>query len=101
LDALRGCIGSRVRLNRPFLISWPHRDHDLIGWKGRQSVANRQLNVCFARPRVDSLTRELRGHVFRDVLGVSEGLLVISQPVEEALANNRYDNLDLVGCLDV
>ena len=46
-----------MRLNGPFLIFWPDRDQDLIGWKGCESVTNRQVNVCFARHRLNSLAR--------------------------------------------
>ena len=84
-----------------FLISWPHRDHNLISLKGCESVANRQVDVCFARHRLDTLTRQLHGQVFRDVLRVTEGLLVVGKPVQEALAYNGYHDLELVSVPDV
>jgi hypothetical protein len=101
MHALRGRACRRDRFHRSFLIRWPHRYDDLVRCEGCKRVANRQVDISFTRLGLDSLAGQLGGHVLCNMLGVTERLLVIGEPVEHALANDRYHDLELVAFTDV
>lgn len=93
--------GRGDRFHPSFLIRWPHRDDNLVRCEGCKRVANRQVDICFTCLGLDSLAGQVGGHVFCNVLGVTERLLVIGEPVEHALAHDRNHDLELVAFTDV
>jgi len=101
VQALRRRACRRDRFHLSFLIRWPHRYDNLVRCEGCERVANRQVDICFTRLGLDSLAGQVGGHVFRHVLGVTERLLIIGEPVEHALADDRYHDLELVAFTDV
>ena len=95
----RACRRDRFHLS--FLIGRPNRYDNLVRSEGCKRVANRQFDICFTCLGLDSLAGQMRGHGFCNVLGVTERLLVIGEPVEHALAHDRYHDLELVAFTDV
>jgi hypothetical protein len=101
MKTLRRRAGRRDRFHPSFLIRGPYRDYDLVGWKGCECVANRQVNICFACLGLDGLAGKVGGHVFCDALRVTERLLVIGEPVEHPLTHDGYHDFQLVAFTDV
>ena len=101
MQTLRRRACRRDRFHLSFLIRWPHRYDNLVRCEGCERVANRQVDICFTCLGLDSLAGQVGGHVFCNVLGVTECLLVIGEPVEHALAHDRYHDLELVAFTDV
>ena len=101
MQTLRGRARSGDRFDLSFLIRWPHRYDYLVRCEGCERVANRQVDICFTCLGLDSLAGQMRGHGFCNVLGVTERLLVVGEPVEHALAHDRYHDLELVAFTDV
>ena len=69
--------------------------------EGRERVADREPHVRLARAGLDGLAGERFGGLLGDGLGSIERLLVVREPVEEALTHRRYDDLDRVGVADL
>ncbi len=97
---LRRSVG-REGLDEALLLLGPDRDHDLVGLEGRERIADRERHVRLARAGLDGLAGERVGGLLRDGLGSIERLLVVREPVEEALTHRRYDDLDRVGVADL
>jgi hypothetical protein len=95
----RACRRDRFHLS--FLIGRPNRYDNLVRSEGCKRVANRQFDICFTCLGLHSLAGQVRGNGFCNVLGVTERLLVIGEPVEHALAHDRYHDLELVAFTDV
>jgi hypothetical protein len=101
----------RRALHRSRVVLRPHRDNDLVGREGGECVADGQLDVRLACPRLDRLAGKRLSGPLGLLLRVRERSLVVGQPVEHPLANRGNDNLQsldvgeppakhLVGALD-
>jgi hypothetical protein len=101
LDAVLRCAVGRDRFDEPFLFVRTNRNNDFVGWKGRKSVADGEINVCLPGHSVDGLARKLLSRAFGDLLGMTERLLVVGEPVEHALPDDWHHDLDRVGLPDV
>ena len=71
-----------------------HRDDDLVGGERRERIADGERDVRFPGPGIHRLAGKLLGQAVGDLDGVGERPLVVRQPVEDALTDNRDDDLD-------
>src|SRR5215203_2180551 len=85
----------------PLFLTRANRDDDLVGRERRESIAYRDTDVCLAGDRLDGLPGELLGGLLGDCFGPTERLLVVREPVEDALSHDRHDDLDRVGLADM
>jgi hypothetical protein len=97
--ALMGSVG-RQRLDEALLVARMNGDDDLVGREGRERVADGEIDVRLTGDCLDRLSGELLGGALGDSLGVTERLLVVGEPVEDALAHDRHDHLERVGIPD-
>ena len=71
-----------------------YRHDDLVRGERRERIADGEGDVRFAGARIDRLAGKLLGQPVCDLDGVRERTLVVREPVEHALADNRDDDLD-------
>ena len=94
-------VGGRPRLDEPFFVFRPDRDHDLVRGEGRERVSDRQFDVGFPSDSLHRLARKLLGRALGDALGLTEGALVVCKPIEDSLSNDRHHDLDPVCIADL
>jgi hypothetical protein len=95
------CGVSSTRLDEPFLFLWTNGNDDFVRWKGRKSVADGETDVRLTGTSFDGLAGKLVSRVFSDVLGMTDRLLVVGEPVEHALPYDRHHDLDRLGLPDM
>jgi hypothetical protein len=97
LRCIRGCL----RLDEPFFVFRSHCDYDLVRREGRERVTDREFDVRFPSDSLHRLAGKLLGCTLGHALGVRECALVVGEPVEDALPDDGYDDLDPVGVADL
>jgi hypothetical protein len=101
LEAVLRRGAGRDRFKEPFLFVRTDRNNDFVGWKGRKSVADGEIDVRLPGNSVDGVARKLLGRAFGDLLRMSERFLVVGEPVEHALPYDWDHDLDRVGLSDM
>jgi hypothetical protein len=101
LDAVLRCGVGRARLHEPFLFFRTNRNDDLVRRKGRESIADGEIDVRLPGNSIDGLSGKLLGSAFGDPLRMTERFLVVGEPVEHALPYDRHNDLDRVGLPDM
>jgi hypothetical protein len=97
LDAVLGRGVGSARLDEPFLFFRTNRNDDFVRGKGRESVADGETDIRLPGNGIDGLAGKLLGRAFSDPLRMTERLLVVGEPVEHALPDDRHHDLDRVG----
>ena len=101
MEAVLRCGPGRHRLDEAFLLARTNRNDDFVRRKGREGVANGEIEVRLSGNSIDRVAGELLGRVLGYPFRVAEGFLVVRKPVEYALPHDRHDDLDRVGLPDM